>query len=171
MHRWCCRPVAWKRRNSASKLPATGNSIIPQAVTQSLVLLKMGGTIVRNMLSWLELLINCYCCIYLVFISLLLLSSEETQLAEYIGETVRFHCIFVHKNTEEQKIKYMKLLHEVARCWISEVQNQNESFSNELLWPEKAHMPRQRKENTPGTFSRYFNSYQRLLLAWIMKIC
>jgi len=32
--------------------------IIPQAVTHSLVLLKMGGFITRNMLSWLELLIN-----------------------------------------------------------------------------------------------------------------
>ena len=39
---------------------------IPQAVTHSLVLLKMGGIIVRNTLSWLELLINRYCCILLV---------------------------------------------------------------------------------------------------------
>ena len=37
--------------------------IIPQAVTQSLVLLKMGKIIVRNMLSGLELLISRYCCI------------------------------------------------------------------------------------------------------------
>jgi len=37
--------------------------IIPQAVTHSLVLLKMGGINAWNMLSWLELLINCYCCI------------------------------------------------------------------------------------------------------------
>jgi len=37
--------------------------IIPQAVTHSLVLLQMGGIIVRNMLGWLELLINRYCCI------------------------------------------------------------------------------------------------------------
>jgi len=32
--------------------------IIPQAVTHSLVLLKMGGIDARSMLSWLELLIN-----------------------------------------------------------------------------------------------------------------
>ena len=31
-----------------------------------LVLLRMGKIIVRNMLSWLKLPINCYCCIYLV---------------------------------------------------------------------------------------------------------
>jgi len=48
-------------------LPATGRQhhgcIIPQAVTHSLVLLKMGEIITRNLLSWLELLINRYCCI------------------------------------------------------------------------------------------------------------
>jgi len=37
--------------------------IIPQAVTHSLVLLKMGKIIAPNMLSWLELLISRYCCI------------------------------------------------------------------------------------------------------------
>jgi len=37
--------------------------IIPQAVTHSLVLLKMDKIFVRNMLSWLELLISRYCCI------------------------------------------------------------------------------------------------------------
>ena len=37
--------------------------IIPQAVTHSLVLLKMGEINARNMLNWLELLINNYCCI------------------------------------------------------------------------------------------------------------
>ena len=30
------------------------------------MLVKMGGINARNMLSWLELLINRYCCIYLV---------------------------------------------------------------------------------------------------------
>jgi len=40
--------------------------IIPQAVTHSLMLLKMDEIIAWNMLSWLELLINPYCCIYLV---------------------------------------------------------------------------------------------------------
>jgi len=54
--------------NVPAMLPATGRQhcggcIIPQAVTHSLVLLKMGGIIARNMLSWLELLINHYYCI------------------------------------------------------------------------------------------------------------
>ena len=37
--------------------------IVPQAVTHSIVFLKMGEIIARNMSSWLELLINRYCCI------------------------------------------------------------------------------------------------------------
>jgi len=48
-------------------LPATGRQhrgcFIPQTVTHSLVLLKMGKLIFRNVLSWLELLISRYCCI------------------------------------------------------------------------------------------------------------
>ena len=56
--------------HSPTMLPATGRQhrewIIPQAVTHSLVLLEMGKIIARNMLSWLELLINRYCCIQLV---------------------------------------------------------------------------------------------------------
>jgi len=37
--------------------------IIPQALTHSIVLLKMGVIIAQNTLSWLESLINHYCCI------------------------------------------------------------------------------------------------------------
>ena len=51
-------------------MPAGGRQhrgyIIPQTVTHSLVLLKMGEIITRNMLTWLELLISRYCCIWLV---------------------------------------------------------------------------------------------------------
>jgi len=53
--------------NAPTMLPATGRQHrgcnLPQAVTHSLVLLKMGKTFGRNMLSWLELLISRYCCI------------------------------------------------------------------------------------------------------------
>jgi len=48
-------------------LPAGGRHhrgcIIPEALTHSLVLLKMGKIIAWNLLSWLELLISRYCCI------------------------------------------------------------------------------------------------------------
>jgi len=39
------------------------SAFIPQDVTHSLVLLNMFVIIARNILSWLELLINHYCCI------------------------------------------------------------------------------------------------------------
>ena len=57
MHPRCCRPATGRQHRGC---------IIPQAVTHSLVLLKMGEIIAWNMLSWLELLINCYCCIQFV---------------------------------------------------------------------------------------------------------
>jgi len=55
-------------QNAPTMLPADGRQhregcIIPQVVTHSLVLLKMGKIIARNILSWLELLISRYCCI------------------------------------------------------------------------------------------------------------
>jgi len=53
--------------NAPTMLPATGRQhsgyIIPQAVTHSLVLLKMCKIIARNILSWVELLIIRYCLI------------------------------------------------------------------------------------------------------------
>ena len=47
-------------------LPACSLEAEEQAITHSLVLLKMGEIIARNTLSCLELLINHYCCIWLV---------------------------------------------------------------------------------------------------------
>jgi len=53
--------------NAPTMLLTTGRQhrgcIIPQTVTHSLVLLKMGKIIARNPLRWLELLISRYCCI------------------------------------------------------------------------------------------------------------
>jgi len=53
--------------NAPTMLPTVGRQhrgcIISQAVTHSLVLLMMGKIIVRNMLSWLELLKSRYYCI------------------------------------------------------------------------------------------------------------
>jgi len=47
---------------------------------KSLVLLKMGGFKARNMLNWLELLINHYCCIQLVFISFISMMHGHTNI-------------------------------------------------------------------------------------------
>ena len=46
--------------------PATSWLHYATSYKHSLVLLRMGEIIARNMLSWLELLINRYCCIWLV---------------------------------------------------------------------------------------------------------
>ena len=59
------------------RIQATGRQhrgcIIPQAVTHSLVLLRMVEIIAQNMLSCLEILINRYCCnqlvVYIIYIS------------------------------------------------------------------------------------------------------
>ena len=49
------------------RFQATGRQrlgcVIPQVVTHSIALLKMGEIVAQNMLSWMELLINRYYCI------------------------------------------------------------------------------------------------------------
>jgi len=49
----------------------------------SLVLLRMGEIIARNMLSWLELSINRYCCIWLV-VYIILLVMHGQKIIKYI---------------------------------------------------------------------------------------
>ena len=60
---WCNAKRCWERKAGGRQ---HRGCIISQAVTHSLALLKMGKIIALNLLSWLELLINRYCCIYLV---------------------------------------------------------------------------------------------------------
>jgi len=60
----------------------------------------------------------------------------------YLLNCCSFQCIFVFKTLKtNQKVKYNNFLHEVARSWISEVQNPNEFSFNELQWPEKQPPP------------------------------
>jgi len=64
MHPRSCRPVAWQRSSSASRLP-TGIILVHYTTscnTQSSAP-EDGRIIARNLLSWLELLRNRYCCI------------------------------------------------------------------------------------------------------------
>ena len=67
--------------NATTMLLATGRQhrgcIIPQAVTHSLVLLKMGKIISRNMLSWLELLISRYCLVVYTSLYFLRLAKQS----------------------------------------------------------------------------------------------
>jgi len=64
--------------------PVAGN--IVGSVTHNLVLLKMGKIFARNMLSLLELLITCYCCIYLVVYIIYIndARSSKYQIMKYI---------------------------------------------------------------------------------------
>jgi hypothetical protein len=52
---------------------------------QSLVLLTMGEIIARNILSWLKLLINCYCCIYLVVYTIVSVMHGHTDINFCLG--------------------------------------------------------------------------------------
>ena len=74
-----------------------------------LVLLKMGGINARNMLSWLELLINRYSCIYLVFITfiwycILLSSSQNNMKAILIYFMEQNHSWDVNRSSVSQEI-------------------------------------------------------------------
>ena len=58
----------------------------------SLVLLRMGEITARNMLSWLELLISRYCCIYLVIYIIVSIMHGQTNI-----KSVYYLPIFLNK--------------------------------------------------------------------------
>ena len=66
--------------NAPTMLP-TGSIMgaLYHSCKHNLVLLRMGEIIARNMLSWLELLINRYCCIHLVVYIILLVMHGHTN--------------------------------------------------------------------------------------------
>jgi hypothetical protein len=65
MHRRCCRLVTWMRWNAVPPHPsyqlAASSVYYITSCKHSLVLLRIGENIARNVFSWLELLINPYC--------------------------------------------------------------------------------------------------------------
>jgi hypothetical protein len=65
MHPRCCWPVDWMLPHSVHR-PAPSWVHYTTSCKHSLVFLRMGEIIAWNMLSWLELLMTLYCCIYLV---------------------------------------------------------------------------------------------------------
>ena len=108
MHPRCSRPVALY--------------IIPQAVTHSLVFLKMGKIIARNMLSWLELLTSRYCFFQLdVYITYFNdARSSKYQIMKYICWLNIQKCVLwrVAKRlsyTEDARCLKVKIL------WISKI--------------------------------------------------
>ena len=61
-----------------------------------------------------------------------------------------FQHIFCVQDTTNKRVKYSNFLNEVGRSWISEVQNQSESNSDDLQLPEKQTTPREPKQDPPG---------------------
>jgi hypothetical protein len=60
----------------------------------------------------------------------------------------------------KKKVKHKNFLHEVGRCWISEVQDRSESNSGDLQMPEKQTTPRGPKQDLPSRLSGDFRIHK-----------
>ena len=76
-----------------SCLEATSSVHYTTSCKHSLVLLRMGEIIARNMLSWLKLLINCYCCILLVVYTTVSEMRFHTNVKHQI-----YVCVYEFRN-------------------------------------------------------------------------
>jgi len=75
----------------------------------------------------------------------------------YLLNCALFNAIFVYRTLNtNKKVKYKNFLHQVGRSWISEVQNQSESNSDDLQLSEKQTTPRGPKQDPPGRLSGDF---------------
>ena len=70
------------------------------------------------------------------------------------------HFLVYRTLNKNKKVKYKNFLHEVGRPWISEIQNQSESSSNDLQFPEKSTTPREPKQDPAGRLSRDFRIHK-----------
>ena len=71
-----------------------------------------------------------------------------------------FSAFFVYRALNTNKVKYQNFLHKVGRSWISEVQNQSESNSDDLQLPETQTTPRGPKQDPPGRLSSDFRIHR-----------
>ena len=79
----------------------------------------------------------------------------------YLLNCALFNAFFVCRTLNtNKKVKYKKFLHKVGRFLISEVQNRNESSSDDLQLPENKTTPRGPKQDPPGRFSRDFRVHK-----------
>jgi hypothetical protein len=70
------------------------------------------------------------------------------KVVVYLINCVLFNAFFVYRTlNRNKKVKYKNFLHEVGRSWMSEVQNQSESNSDDLQLPEKQATPRGPKQH------------------------
>ena len=103
MHPRCCRPPADN---------IVGRCIIPQTVTHSLVLLKIGKIISRNMLSWLELLISRSVIVASSWLSILFISVMNVK---QISDNEIYLLIKYIKSVLWRVVKRLSYIHD-ARC-------------------------------------------------------
>jgi len=69
----------------------------------------------------------------------------------HLANCALFNAFFVYKTLNtNKKVKYKNSLHELGRSWISEVQNQSESSSDDPQLPEKQTTPKGPKQDPPG---------------------
>ena len=82
------------------------------------------------------------------------------KMVLYLLNCVPFNAFFVYRTPNTNKVNYKNFLLEVGRSWITEVQNQSESSSDDLQLPEKQSTQRGPKQNPPGRPSSYFRIHK-----------
>jgi len=79
----------------------------------------------------------------------------------YLLSCVLFNTFFVYRTLNtNKKVKYKNFLHDVGRYETSEVQNQNESSSDDPQLPEKQTKPRSPKQDPLGRLSSDFRIHK-----------
>ena len=79
------------------------------------------------------------------------------KVVQYLLNRALFNTFFVYRTLNTNiKVKYKNFLREVGRSWISEVQNQSESRSDDPRLPEKQTKPRGPKQDPPRKLSGDF---------------
>jgi hypothetical protein len=68
--------------------------------------------------------------------------------------------LFGYKTKHKQEIMYKNFLQEVASSQVSEVQNANESNSDELQLPEMQPKPRGPEQDNPDRLSGNFSKHK-----------
>ena len=70
---------------------------------------------------------------YLSYYSVLQKTAKwSKKVVLYLLNCVLFNAFFVNRTVSTNKVKYKNFLHEIGRSWISEVQNQSESNSDDF---------------------------------------
>ena len=116
--------------------PATSWVHYATSCKQNLVLVKMGEIIARNMLSWLELLIIRYCCIYLV-VYIISFSDERSSKHQIISPTkplVLFrltNAVYFWEIKEKNKYALLKGIILCLRWFIIKIRNKLAILTND----------------------------------------